>query len=588
MKIKTQWELNKLFYPSLKDKHLLKDVEAGERAAETFAKKYSQNKRWLSNAKALVQALKEYEALMFKMSPAPALYATFRKELNAKDKEAEALMNRLDERYTKAGNKLVFFELELGKTAPATQKKILKAPELAGYRYWLTQLFANAKHDLSEPEEKMLSLLGDVSFGRWLQAVENILNTRTVPFGGKKIPLNEAQEKIRSLPTAKRHALNSALMQELKEVAQMAESELNAVVTRKKITDELRGYKEPYEATVKGYENDLKSVLALVQAVTHHFGISQRFYRVKAKLLKQKSLTYADRSAFVGSVKKKISFAKAVRLVRKAFAELDPKYAQIFDRLLANGQVDVYPKAGKRGGAFCSHSVGMPTLVLLNHVDDAHSLLTLAHEMGHAIHSERSKKERPFYQDYSTVTAETASTFFERVAFEALAKTLSSKEQVIALHDRLQDDVSAIFRQIACFNFEVDLHNTIRARGLLPKEALAKLMNKHMASYTGSIMKFVPDDGYVFVSWSHIRRFFYVYSYSYGQLVSRALWERVKKDKKFIKKVDEYLCSGGNATVEQIFARCGLDLHKPDVFLEGLKSIEKDVKELEKLVAKQG
>jgi oligoendopeptidase F len=129
------------------------------------------------------------------------------------------------------------------------------------------------------------------------------------------------------------------------------------------------------------------------------------------------------------------------------------------------------------------------------------------------------------------------------------------------------------------------MHGTIRARGLLPKEELAKLMNKHVASYTGPIMQFTPDDGYVFVSWSHLRRFFYVYSYSYGQLVSRALWERVKQDKKFITKVDEYLCSGGNATVEQIFARCGLNLYKPNVFLEGLKRIEKDVAALEKAIA---
>ena len=587
MKIKTQWELNKLFYPSLKDKRLLKDVEQGEKATNAFAKKYNQNKRWLKDSRTLARALKEYETLIIKVSPAPILYANYRKELNAKDKEAEALMNQLDERYTKSGNKILFFGLELAKVPATVQKKFLSARELQPYRYWLKELFENAKHNLSEPEERTLSLMSDVSFGRWLQAMDNILNNRTVLFQGKKIPLNEALEKGKTLPTPKRRMLHTAIMRELKEVSQMAESELNAIVTRKKITDELRHYKEPYDATIKGYENDRKSVLTLVDAVTKHFSISKRFYSVKAKLMKQERLTYADRSAPVGKFKKKIPFAEAAKIVSKTFAALDPRYAQIFEKLVTNGQIDVYPKAGKSGGAYCSGMVNMPTLVLLNHVDDAHSLLTLAHEMGHAIHTERSKQERPLYQDYSTVTAETASTFFERAAFEALAAMLSEKERIIALHDRLQDDVSSVFRQIACFNFETEMHNQIRARGLLPKEELAALMNKHMAAYLGPAFKLVPDDGYFFVTWSHLRRFFYVYSYSYGQLVSRALWERVKQDKKFIAKVDEYLSSGGNASVEEIFARCGLNLHKPDVFLEGLKSIEKDITTLEKLVAKR-
>ena len=103
----------------------------------------------------------------------------------------------------------------------------------------------------------------------------------------------------------------------------------------------------------------------------------------------------------------------------------------------------------------------------------------------------------------------------------------------------------------------------------------------------GPAVKLVPDDGYFFVTVSHFRRFFYVYSYAFGQLVSRALYERVKKDPKFIDKVDKFLCAGGSMSPEDIFALCGLDLYKPDVFLEGLKGIEKDIRELEKAVAKR-
>lgn len=587
MKIASQWDLTRLFYRSLKDPRLLQDVERGENAIDQFAKKYAKDKSWLKQASALAQAIKDFEALILKNSSKPYLYVMYRKELDATDKEAEAFLNKLEERYTRSGNKTIFFGLELAKVPKEKQKEFLRAPELEPYGYWLMRLFENAKHDLSEPEEKILSLLGDVSFGRWVQLVENILNTRTVRFEGKTLPFNEAREKVNTLPKEKRRILHRALMETLANVAEVAEGELNAVVTRKKITDEIRGFKEPYDATILGYENDRESVLTLVQTITAHFYVAQRFYKVKAKLLNEKTLTYADRAVPIGAVKKKIPFVEAANIVRDTFYKLHPSYAQIFERLLKNGQVDVYPKPGKSGGAYCSHTVTTPTLVLLNSVDDAHSLLTLAHEMGHAIHSEKSREQRPMYQDYSIVTAETASTFFERAAFFALVETLSAEEKIIALHDRMQDDVATIFRQIAAFNFETELHKEIRTRGLLPKEEIAKLMNKHMAAYLGNAVKLEPNDGYFFVGWSHIRRFFYVYSYAYGLLVSRALWEKVQQDPNFIGKVDAFLRAGGSASPEDIFAKCGLDLYKPDVFLAGLKSIEKDLETLEKLSKKK-
>lgn len=587
MKIKTSWELEKLFYKSLKDPRIVRDIAKGDKAIAGFVAKYSKNKKHLNNPKALKKALEDYEALDLACSPAPLYYANYRKELNAKDTEAEAFLNKCGDHYTKRGTKLIFFTLELGKISATAQKKMLASKELAEFRYWLERLFLTAKHDLSEPEEKILSLMSDVSGGRWIQAVDNILNTRTVIFKNKKIPLNEASEKVSSLPKTDRRALHKIVMNEFKNVSQMAESELNALVSRKKITDELRGFKEPYDATILGYENDRESVLNLVKTVTKQFPVSQRFYKLKAKMLKEKTLTYAERGIPVGKVDKKVSFVQAAKIVHDAFNDLHPRYAVIFDRLLSNGQVDVYPKAGKTSGAYCSFTVGQPTLVLLNHIDNARSLMTLAHEMGHAIHGEQSKRQRPLYEMCTIATAEVASTFFEQVAFNALLKNLSGKERMLVLHNRLQDDVSTVFRQIACFNFEVDMHKAIRQKGLLSKEDLAVLLNSHMAAYLGPVVKLAPEDGYFFVMWGHIRRSFYVYSYVFGLLVARALYERVKKDPSFIETIDKYfLQAGGSASPEDIFAQCGLDLYKPDVFLEGLKGIEKDIKELEKAVGK--
>lgn len=586
MKIKDSWDLKKHYYSSLKDPRILKDIGRGDRAVDAFVAKYSKNKSWLKEPKALAQALESYEQLSVQCSSSPLYYANYRKETNAEDKEAEAFLSKWDDHFTKRGNKLLFFELELGTIPAAMQKKFLASKKLVPFKYWLTKLFETAKHNLTEPEEKLLSLLSDVSFGRWIQAVDNILNTQQVTFKSKTIPLNEAMVRINTLPKKDRHALHKVAMEALKASSPMAESEINAIVTRKKITDELRGFKEPYDATILGYENDRASVLNLVKTVTEHFPIAQRFYKVKAKMLKEKALTYADRSVPVGKVEKKIPFKEAAQAVHNAFHALHPRYAEIFDRLLANGQVDIYPKKGKTSGAYCSSGVGEPTMILLNHVENARSLMTLAHEMGHAMHAERSRGQRPMYEGHTISVAEVASTFFEQAAFDALAAKLSGKERVIAMHDKLQDDVSTVFRQIAFFNFEVDLHRGVREKGLLTKEQIAALLNTHTGRYMGPAVKLAPEDGYFFVTVSHFRRFFYVYSYAFGQLVSRALYERVKKDPKFIEKVDAFLCAGGSDSPEGIFAKCGLNLYKPDTFIEGLRGIESDLKELEKAVAK--
>lgn len=204
--------------------------------------------------------------------------------------------------------------------------------------------------------------------------------------------------------------------------------------------------------------------------------------------------------------------------------------------------------------------------------------------MGHAIHAERSKNQRPLYQGNPISTAETASTFFETAALHRIIEMLPAEEHIIARHDTLQDTIATVFRQIACFQFEQALHREVRESGYVPKERIAELMNAHMSAYLGPAMELERADGYFFVHWSHIRRFFYVYSYAYGQLISKALHRTLAAHPRFIEKIDGFLAAGESESPYDIFKSCGLDTKKPDIFLEGLASIEEDVIELERLV----
>jgi oligoendopeptidase F len=254
---------------------------------------------------------------------------------------------------------------------------------------------------------------------------------------------------------------------------------------------------------------------------------------------------------------------------------------------ITQGQIDALPKKGKKGGAYCSGEINQPTFVLLNHVDNVQSLMTFAHEMGHAFHTELSKSQSPLYQRYTISVAEVASTFFENIAFQEVFPKLSAKEKIIALHDRINDAIATVFRQVAAFNYELDMHRQVREKGALSKEEMATIHNKHMKAYLGPLFTMKEDDGYMFVQWPHLRYFFYVYSYAYGELISKALYARYKEDPSYMNEIEKFLSAGGSKSPEQIFKDIGIDTSKPEFFVKGFKSIEEEIKELEHLTSEQ-
>ena len=581
--IKTQWDLKNLTYKSLKDPKIESDIKKIEAKYSEFAKKYS-NKKFLNSSKSLRQALDDYESLQSLINP--SVYLKLASDLDAKNKDIPALRNKVSERLTQSSNKILFFNLSLGQISKKDQAKLLKDPILKKYRYFLKQIFDASKYQLSEPEEKIIRSTLLPARDLWIQNRQKLESNQSIKFKGKEISFGKATSLFRSLNKKDRATLAKLVNEKFKEISYFSECELNAIILHKKILNDMRGYKKPYSQTIIGYQNDEGVVENLVKVVTSGFKISHRFYKIKARLLKEKTLGHWDRSAKIGDQNKKIPFEKGLSIIETAFAKANPKYSEILKRYIINGQIDVFPRLGKASGAYCWTNTNMPTFVLLNYTDDVDSVMTFAHEMGHAIHGELSKNQPLIYEGHTISVAEVASTLFENFAFDEIFKTLSQKEKIIALHDRIQDDIQTIFRQIAFFNFETELHNQIREKGALSAKEIAQLMNKHVGAYLGPVFKMTEDDGYFFVYLSHIRRFFYVYSYAYGQIISKALYKKYTEDNKFIHKIEQFLSSGESMSPEDIFKSIGIDTQKPDFFKEGLQQIEKDIETLEKLINK--
>lgn len=583
-----EWNLT-LLYKNEKDPAIEADMVAVEKACEDFAAKYK-GANFTASPEALAEVLAEYEKVQTLLDARkPWWYFMLKTRQNAQDVVAQAHVVRLGQRLAAAKNRIVFFRATLV-TVPREQRSLfLKHPLLAPYQYQLAHIFRRGEHILSEKEEQLINLLTQTSYSMWVNGQEEVLSEQSVKVKGKMMPLPQASGLLMELPKKERHTVHEEINKVLMAIGKGAATELNAIFNFKKILDERRGYQKPYSETIIDYQNEEKTVEVLVDTVTRYFSIAHRFYKVHARLLGEKKITYADRGAPIGKLKTKFTFPQAVTSVRESLASLDVEYATIFDDMVSQGNIDVYPKKGKRGGAFSWGQAGaLPTFVFLNYVDNYYAAAVLAHEIGHSIHTILSKKQPIRYQDYSLATAETASTFFETRFLEKMEKSLSGEEKIIALHARLLKDVSTIFRQIACFNFENELHQQVRAQGQLKAEDMAALMSKHMQAYVGPVMKVGKEDGYGFVAWSHIRRFFYVYSYAFGQLVSRALLARLEKDPSFASKIKEFLSLGGSMSPEDIFKSIGVDVTTAEFFEEGLKSVEKDIIELERLADERG
>jgi oligoendopeptidase F len=255
---------------------------------------------------------------------------------------------------------------------------------------------------------------------------------------------------------------------------------------------------------------------------------------------------------------------------------------------LSNNQIDVYPKLGKKGGAFCSYCLKThPTYILLNYTEDLHDILTLAHELGHGINDELMKEKQNALNFGTPIfTAEVASTFMEDFVLEELLKKADDETKLSLMIMKLDEDISTILRQIACYKFELELHKEFKEKGYLSKEEIGKIFQKNMSDYMGPSIIQSPGSENWWVYWPHIRDFFYTYSYSSGLIISKALQAKVRNDTSFIEQVKEFLSTGLSKSPKDIFMKLGLDITKSDFWSLGLDEIERTLVEAEKLAKK--
>ncbi|RJR28253.1 hypothetical protein C4561_00120 [candidate division WWE3 bacterium] len=578
-KLNSQWILTPLLKSDNDPKIEDKTREVEEKCYE-FINKWKDRTDYLEDPAILKTALDEYEHLSanYGTDGDVGYYFGLRSSQDQDSPAIKAKYNKIVDRSIKIGNDIQFFTHRLAKVSPEMQKKFLEFPGLHDYSHWLELLFNEAKYLLSEPEEKILALKSVTSYSNWVRMTSSFISKEERKIKGKKdkVSFSELMKLVNDENKEMRDSAAESVNDILRTHADTAEAEINSILSDKKTNDELRNIERPDLPRHLSDDIDTEVVDALLDSVESRYDISKRYYNLKKKLLGFKKLKYHERTMPYGELNKKYSYEDAVKMVGDTFKKLDGEFHSIFEDFVNNGKIDVYPRKGKYNGAFSIHGLKtQPGYILLNHADELRDVTTLAHEMGHAINNELIRtKQNALNFDTPLSTAEVASTFMEDFVLDELEKGANDELKLAIMMMRLDDLVSSIFRQVACYKFEQELHHTFREKGYLPKEEIGKIFVKHMSNYLGPDVEMYKGTENWWVYWSHIRRYFYVYSYASGLLISKSLQGAVKEDKAFIAKVKEFLSAGTSDSPRNIFLKTGIDIGRKQFWLDGLDEIE--------------
>ena len=600
-KIKTEWSFSLLEKGGSFEEKRKKWKEATER----FAMKWKNRKDYLQNPKSLKEALEEYERWSELYGPSSdefssssasdeTYYFWLKTQIEQSNPEFKAKFNKVDELGKDLGNSISFFKISLSEIPKEKHDMFLDSPELKKYRHFLERIFERAKYSLGQKGEEILSLKESPAYSRWEKMISEFLSKEereAIDEDGK--PVKATEEKLFSLIKSKKKKVRDRAAKELNDIflkcSDLAEAEINAVLENKKVDDKLRGFKRPDEERHLSDDIRTETVDSLLKTVTKRFEISRDYYRLKAKLLKQDKLEYHERVVEYGEIDKKYPYDESVKIIQRVFGRLDKKFLDIFNFFQDNGLIDVYPRKGKKDGAFCVHvSKSQPIYIMLNHSDKLYDVTVIAHEVGHGINNELAKeKQDALYFDTSTATAEVASTFMEDFVLQDIMKDADDELKLSLMMEKLDGDISAIIRQVACYNFEKELHEKFREKGFLSKKEIGEMFQKHMGSYMGEYVNMSPGSENWWIYWHHIRRYFYVYSYASGLLISKALQKKIKENPKFIEKVKEFLSAGVSKSAEEIFKDMGIELNEK-FWNAGLDEVEELLNEAQRLAKKLG
>lgn len=590
-----RWSLDDL-YPGLFSKALEDDKQAIDTRAAQFAQDYEGTIAYLSGPE-LAEAIREYEAIE-NIRQKITCYIQLMEADNLNNfSRTEGLKKWQDE----AGGVTAFFEAEIAEMKERDLMTRLSTPELAHYAPWIARVRAGVTSGVDADVDSMSNEFSSVNREAWRRLYSETLNGLRVDVDGKKITLDEAHELM---------GADGATVETRREIRQKIGDALQAsgkrfgliynTMMKDTLTDmELRGQTRPDHAENTANALTPEVVDTLTKTVkTSYSKLSHRYYAWKAQQLGVEVMERAQVGLPLPDSPKEVEngygFDDARKTILRAFRKFSPKFARIAQKFFDRKHIDAQPRPDKETGAF-----SMPTgphnfpYVFISYTNDLDSLVTLGHELGHAVHQALAEKKRGlFLSEMSTAVSETASIFAEMLVFEEL---LSKEKDPAAKKDLLAGKVEGMIlnglQQLSYYDFEMKVH-AARKKGELGVEEISDIWEQTQKEYFGPA---VETDKYDRYYWMVVPHFFdspfYVYSYSFAQNLVSGLYQSFKAAEQegpearaeFVENYIELLETGITRNLYEMTRPFDLDPETPEFWEKGLSLIDKYLNDLEKL-----
>ena len=523
------------------------------------------------------------------------MFAYLRYYEDTSNSKYQALKTKMDIYLAEFGSYIAFFEPEILALPSDKLEYILKnTKELKEFDFKFDALLSQKEHVLSKEIEEVLALASDS-----MQAPDNIrsmLADADMRFpiikgeNGEDIQLTEENYSslIRSKNKSVREGAFKALFGEYKKLENTFGTALISSIKNFIFNAKVRHYNSALEASLKPNNIPTEVYKNAVKTINDNLGLLHRYVKLKKKLLNLDEIHMYDLYVPVTDYKsEEIKFEDAVEIVKVGLNPLGKEYLDIFGDGVKSGWIDVFENKGKRGGAFSWGSYDTMPYVLLNYNYELNDVSTLAHEMGHSLHSYYSRKEQPYqYHDYSLFLAEVASTTNEILLINDLINKAGDRERKLYLvNQQLEQIRTTVFRQLMFAEFELVSHEELEKGNALTTEDFNKIWHDLNVKYFGEEM--IVDEE-IDIEWARIPHFFsdfYVYQYATGYSAANAFANSILENgEEAVGKYKSFLKAGSSDYPIKVLQNAGVDMLTPKPIEATMKTFENLLSILEKII----
>ena len=523
-------------------------------------------------------------------------YASLRRSEDTRAEAGQSMYARVTAKYAQALAAMSFAEPEILSLPEETLQAIVNDAQLADHKFTLENLLRQKPHTLSAAEEKLLATLGE-ALGAPAEIADNLQDADMVfdavqDGSGNTVELtgsNYIMLQMSSDRTLRKNAFESYYKGYRQHINTFAAAYAGAVKGATAETS-LRHYESSRAMSMAGENIPVEVYDNLIATVRKHMPAMYRYVALRKKILGVDELHYYDVYApLVGEIKTRYTYEQAQQMVLDAVAPLGEDYGRLVRQAFADRWVDVYPNKGKSGGAYSSGTYDSNPYILTNFTGTLDSVSTIAHEMGHSMHTWHSNHHQPpQYADYTLFVAEVASTVNENLLIEQLLqKEQNPQMRLYLLNQYLENFKGTVYRQAMFAEFERDAHAMAERGEALSPAALNALYKRLVEDYFGPDLVMDDEVQYEWARIPHFYRPFYVYKYATGYSTAVALSEGILKEgAPAVQRYKEFLSMGGSAYPLDELRHAGVDLATPAPIDAALTKFERILDDAEATLAK--